>query len=97
MGRRRREVHAGKRLWARAHDRAPRALDGGVEDWHGPTTTRCEMDSPTAVRTLNALLATGVPAQIAEAPFTVGGRTIPRARDASTARARQALDRAGRS
>ena len=40
-------------------------------------TTRCEIDSPTAVRTLNALLGDGVTAQIATQPFTAGGRTYP--------------------
>jgi hypothetical protein len=76
---------------------APQALGGGVvagaADRYAMT-----VDSPTAVRTLNQLLGSGVAAQLALASFTSGGQTYPAgsavfAADAAT---RAALDAAGR-
>ncbi|MDA0140830.1 M14 family zinc carboxypeptidase [Solirubrobacter deserti] len=64
------QVPRGTPIWALALpiDRTPK-LRGGVEHSHRATAYALELDSPTAVRTLNALLRAGVTAQIAEAPF----------------------------
>jgi Zinc carboxypeptidase len=43
---------------------------GGVDGWRNAAAFALELDSPTAVRTLNALLGAGVTAQLATAPFT---------------------------
>jgi hypothetical protein len=73
----------------------PQPLRGGV-DGSGERYVLA-IDSPTAVRTLNALLADGVPAQRAVASFGAAGRTYPAgsavfAGDAATG---AALDGAG--
>ena len=43
---------------------------GGVDGWRNATAFALELDSATAIRTLNQLLADGVSAQLATAPFT---------------------------
>ncbi|HSL64714.1 MAG TPA: M14 family zinc carboxypeptidase [Gaiellaceae bacterium] len=77
---------------------APSHLPGGVE----PGTTQAyalELDSPTAVRTLNALLRRGLEARVALAPSTApGGGVLPAgsvffAADPAT---KNALDAAGK-
>jgi hypothetical protein len=76
---------------------APQPLGGGVVagavDRYG-----LAVDSPTAVRTLNQLVGSGVPAELALASFSSGGRTFPAGSvvfpaDAATA---AALDAAGK-
>jgi len=75
---------------------APQALGGGVVGTGD--SYALAVDSPTAVRTLNQLVANGVAAQLALASFTSGGATYPAgsavfpANAATTA----ALDAAGR-
>ena len=54
---------------------APQALGGGVVGTGD--SYALEVDSPTAVRTLNQLVANGVAAQLALASFTSGGATYP--------------------
>jgi hypothetical protein len=54
----------------------PSKLDGGVESGRADRYA-LEMDSATAVRTLNALLKGGTTAQLATASFTDGGVTFP--------------------
>jgi zinc carboxypeptidase len=76
---------------------APQALGGGVVAGAADSYAMA-VDSPTAVRTLNQLLGSGVAAQLALASFTSGGRTYPAGSavfpaDAAT---RAALDAAGR-
>ena len=54
----------------------PVVLGGGVES--GPAEYYLlELDSPTAVRTLNMLLKGGLTAKLATAPFTSGGVSFP--------------------
>ena len=75
---------------------APQVLGGGVVGTGD--SYALAVDSPTAVRTLNQLVANGVAAQLALASFTSGGATYPAgsavfpANAATTA----ALDAAGR-
>jgi hypothetical protein len=55
----------------------PTKLDGGIEQGQAEYYA-LEIDSPTAVRTLNALLKGGLTAKLATAPFTtLGGRSFP--------------------
>ena len=55
----------------------PNKLHGGV-DTNKATGYALKMNSPTAVRALNALLGSGVPAQLALGPFTAAnGATLP--------------------
>jgi hypothetical protein len=54
----------------------PSKLDGGVEPGRADRYA-LEMDSATAVRSLNTLLAGGTAAQLATASFTNGGVTFP--------------------
>jgi hypothetical protein len=75
---------------------APQALGGGVVGTGD--SYALAVDSPTAVRTLNQLVANGVAAQLALASFTSGGATYSAGSavfpaDAATA---AALDAAGR-
>ena len=74
---------------------APQALGGGVVGTGD--SYALAVDSPTAVRTLNQLVANGVAAQLALASFTSGGATYPAGTavfpaDAAT---KAALDAAG--
>jgi hypothetical protein len=75
--------------------RRPNALRGGVESGSGPAKAyTLELDSPTAVRGLNAVLAGGVPASLALAPFSAGpAGTAVFAPEAATW---NVLDRVGR-
>ena len=43
---------------------------GGVDGWRNAVAFSLEIDSPTAIRTLNGLLADGITAQLATVPFT---------------------------
>ena len=89
------QVPAGERLWARTEPiKRPERLDGGVNDWRADYYA-LRMNSPTAVRTLNALLGQGVAAQIATQPLTVGGRTYPAGSAIFDGSLRSQLDRAG--
>jgi Zinc carboxypeptidase len=54
----------------------PVALGGGVESGAADYYA-LELDSPTAVRTLNTLLKGGLTAKLATAPFTSGGVDFP--------------------
>jgi hypothetical protein len=55
----------------------PTILDGGIETGNAEYYA-LEIDSATAVRTLNALLKSGLTAKLAKAPFTrADGRTFP--------------------
>jgi Zinc carboxypeptidase len=74
----------------------PGRLDGGVEIAWKTSFYALRMNSPTAVRTLNALLGDGVPAKIATQQITVGGRTYPAGSAIFDASLKHALDRAGR-
>jgi Zinc carboxypeptidase len=76
----------------------PNRLHGGAEKVkHSNDRLALELDSATAVRTLNGLLADGIAAQFATAQFTSSGKTYPAgtiifARDKATSKA---LDEAG--
>jgi zinc carboxypeptidase len=77
--------------------RRPASLAGGVDSSRADRYV-LELNSATAVRTLNTLVANGVPAALALGPFTNAGRSYPAgsaifAADATT---RQQLDAAGR-
>jgi hypothetical protein len=72
----------------------PQRLHGGVDSGRAAYYA-LDLDSATAVRTLNALLGRGVQAQIAETPFTSGGRTYPAGTALFDGGARHALNRAG--
>ena len=53
--------------------RRPNRLRGGVESGHGaPKAYTLEIDSPTAVRALNAVVGQGVSASLALEPFSAG-------------------------
>jgi hypothetical protein len=54
----------------------PSKLRGGL-DRAGAPAYALEIDSPTAVRMLNGLLAGGIDAQLARAPFTSRGASLP--------------------
>ena len=54
----------------------PIVLDGGVQSGAADYYA-LEVDSPTAVRTLNTLLKGGLTAKLATAPFTSGGVSFP--------------------
>ena len=59
----------------------PNRLHGGVEPGHGTGKGYAlDLDSPTAVRTLNAVLAAGVPASLTPGHGDVRPRRAPRAR-----------------
>ena len=55
----------------------PVVLGGGVESARPAEYYALELDSPTAVRTLNMLLKGGLTAKLATAPFTSGGVSFP--------------------
>jgi hypothetical protein len=84
----------------------PSKLKGGVEKTKppkpkpGPRLERylLEMDSPTAVRTLNALVAAGLHTEVAMASFTDDGDTYPAGSAVFTVdpEGRKALDKAGK-
>ena len=70
------------------------ALGGGLES--GPADYYAlEVDSPTAVRTLNTLLKGGLTAKLATAPFTLGRRELP-GRNGALRRCDGRRDRTGR-
>ena len=95
VGRGHRPDPRGRRLRAgRARVGSPEKLHGGVEPGKAGAYA-LEIDSPTAVRTLNALIASGVGAEIATAPFTGGGRTYPAGTAIFSASDKQTLDRVG--
>ena len=74
---------------------SPQKLSGGVEP--GPAGAYVlEIDSPTAVRTLNSLVASGVGTEIATASFSGGGRTYPAGTAIFSASDKQTLDRVGK-
>jgi hypothetical protein len=74
---------------------SPQKLSGGVEP--GPAGAYAlEIDSPTAVRTLNSLISSGVAAEIATASFTGGGRTYPAGTAIFSASDKQTLDSVGK-
>ena len=74
---------------------SPQKLSGGVEP--GPAGAYVlEIDSPTAVRTLNSLIASGVGTEIATASFSGGGRTYPAGTAIFSASDKQTLDRVGK-
>ena len=74
---------------------SPEKLHGGVEPGKAGAYA-LEIDSPTAVRTLNSLISSGVGAEIATAPFTGGGRTYPAGTAIFSASDKQTLDRVGK-
>jgi hypothetical protein len=74
---------------------SPQKLNGGVEP--GPASAySLEIDSPTAVRTLNSLISSGVGTEIATASFSGGGRTYPAGTAIFSASDKQTLDRVGK-
>jgi hypothetical protein len=75
----------------------PDRLEGGLERGKGKANAYAlEIDSPTAVRTLNSLLAGGVDAQLALAPFTAAsGASLPAGTVVFSAADDDALDDAG--
>ena len=74
---------------------SPEKLRGGVES--GPAGAYVlEIDSPTAVRTLNSLISSGVSTEIATAPFAAGDRTYPAGTAIFSASDKKALDRVGK-
>jgi Zinc carboxypeptidase len=69
---------------------------GEVDGWRNATAFALELDSPTAVRALNALLADGVTAELATAPFTNAfGDQLPAGTVLFPAGARAALEDIG--
>jgi hypothetical protein len=73
----------------------PGKLAGGLEGG-AASAYALELDSPTAVRTLNALLAGGVDAGLATAPFTaVNGTALPAGTVVFSSADAAALDEAG--
>ena len=69
---------------------------GGVEGSRSAAAFALEVDSPTAVRTLNALLKSGQTAQLATAPFTNSlGDQMPAGTVLFPASARRVLEDAG--
>jgi hypothetical protein len=79
--------------------RRPDELDGGIaSSRRGGQVSgyALELDSPTAVRTLNTLLGSGLTAQLSTAPFTnARGGQMPAGSVLFPASARNALDNAG--
>jgi hypothetical protein len=80
--------------------RRPEDVEGGVASSKrrqpAPTAYALKLDSPTAVRTLNELLGSGLTAQLATAPFTnARGGQMPAGSVLFSASARKALDDAG--
>jgi hypothetical protein len=80
--------------------RRPEDVEGGIVSSKrrkpAPTAYALKLDSPTAVRTLNALLGSGLTAQLATAPFTSArGDQLPAGSVLFSASARKALDDAG--
>jgi hypothetical protein len=74
---------------------APNGLVGGIEAGAADRYA-LELDSPTAVRALNRLVADGVPAELALAQFTsVSGSTLPAGSVVFPADAATALDASG--
>ncbi|HET8651562.1 MAG TPA: M14 family zinc carboxypeptidase [Gaiellaceae bacterium] len=79
-----------QRIWS------VRPARGGVDASRGASAFALELDSPTAVRTLNALLNAGVTAELASAPFTnARGEQMPAGTVLFPASAENALDDAG--
>jgi putative intracellular protease/amidase len=73
----------------------PDKLAGGIESGAAGAYA-LEIDSPTAVRTLNGLLAGGLDAQLALAPFpAAGGGTLPAGTAVFSVADADALDEAG--
>jgi hypothetical protein len=73
----------------------PDKLRGGLERG-AASLYALEVDSPTAVRTLNGLLAAGIDAQLALAPFSsAGGAALPAGTVVFSAADAAALDAAG--
>ena len=80
--------------------RRPEDVEGGIVSSKrkrpAPVAYALKLDSPTAVRTLNALLGSGLTAQLATAPFTTArGGQMPAGSVLFSASARKALDDAG--
>jgi hypothetical protein len=72
-----------------------RTPEGDVEGRRNASRFAMELDSPTAVRTLNALLADGLTAELATAPFTnVFGDQLPAGTVLFPSSARRALEEA---
>src|SRR5215210_4889002 len=72
------------------------AAPGGLEGDRDADAFALAIDSATAVRTLNSLLASGVAAELATAPFTTAlGHELPAGSVLFDATARSALDAAG--
>jgi hypothetical protein len=90
------QIPTGARFRADAHAvRRTQRLAGGVEPGRADSYA-LEIDSATAVRTLNSLIADGVEAGIAKALFTSGSRTYPAGTAIFPASAKHTLDRAGK-
>jgi hypothetical protein len=69
---------------------------GGVDGWRNAVAFSLEIDSPTAIRTLNGLLADGLTARLATVPFTDAfGDQKPAGTVLFPASARAALEDAG--
>jgi Zinc carboxypeptidase len=80
--------------------RRPEDVEGGIvsskRKRSAAVAYALKLDSPTAVRTLNALLGSGLTAQLATAPFTnARGGQMPAGSVLFSASARNALDDAG--
>jgi hypothetical protein len=74
----------------------PAKLRGGL-DRRGGSAYALELDSPTAVRTLNALLASGIDARLATAPLTsLSGASLPAGTVVFSGGDAGALDAAGK-
>ena len=72
--------------------RKVRGERGDVEGSKKATRFALSIDSPTAVRTLNALLGSGVTAELALAPFTNSGEQMPAGTVLFPTSARDALE-----
>ena len=69
---------------------------GGVDGWRNAAAFALAIDSPTAVRTLNSLLDSGLDAQLALAPFTNAfGEQMPAGTVLFPASARSTIEDAG--
>jgi hypothetical protein len=69
---------------------------GGVDGWRNAAAFALAIDSPTAVRTLNSLLDSGLDAQLARAPFTNAfGEQMPAGTVLFPASARSTIEDAG--
>jgi hypothetical protein len=75
----------------------PAELRGGTVPGANVAAYALELDSPTAVRTANSLIRSGVSTQLAAAPFTTSGGPAPAGSLIFPAGAAQQLDAAGSS